>query len=157
MAAVRADRPLATTSGNILIPETRSLVRQDPPATPKPVLAPATVREVHRQAIHQLQVTTNVIEKTERVPSAALQTAGRVVSQPQPFGAQVEARRVGRTPAPAAAYAKTEPSIHIHIGRVDVRAVTQPVPLQPAKRSDPARPKSPSLDEYLRRHNGNRA
>jgi hypothetical protein len=46
--------------------------------------------------------------------------------------------------------ARTEPTIQVTIGRIEVRAVPQPV----LKRSKPKGPDPMSLDEYLRGRNG---
>ncbi len=60
----------------------------------------------------------------------------------------------GSVRASATEAAPTPPSIHITIGRIDVRAVTSPGPTPPSK---PARP-SPllSLDDYLKQEKGGR-
>ena len=172
--------PSAFTESLAEIPKVSRLAEVSPPQDPSPLEAPLFAEHTQLPPLSspgarssslrdsaqgredrgvKPSLTKDELEHREALPAqvrfatAMGQSDPKLAVQllpPQPAAAppKISSVNAARTPAPPP---RKPDEIHIHIGRIEVAAVSQP-----AARPAPAQPtrKSINLDEYLRRGNG---
>jgi hypothetical protein len=129
---------------------------------PVPVQAPVEGGDVGAPAPTRLDESGLVQAGFVDAPSVAVRTTTQTSVRSEPNSAELRAETPQRVRAvvsatqphvPATAATPTEPTIHVTIGRVEIRAVPE-VPPAPAPRTD--RRRTQSLDEYLAERNQRR-
>ncbi len=132
------------------------------PESGQPGSQPRRTENRRMSATETLRVETVPESRQPKAPSHLAEEGPRLVSEAIPFKNGLEpdpsTQPVPVASRPAALQvalsAPNTPAIQIHIGRIEVRAVTAPAP-PPASRVAPAGPKL-SLEEYLHQREGKR-
>lgn len=138
----------------------RAIVEQLSTRTDSPRRSPEGAAQPPESAPQSLLVPVSSNATAPTAASSTVLHGSETAATRDALRVQVRVPTPAPAPASADAAAKPEatPTIHVSIGRIEVRAVAPPAPPAPPQpRPSPARPAPQmSLDDYLRAHNGGR-
>jgi hypothetical protein len=131
--------------------ETNKQISEADATSSKPKVLPQIRRPVNAALANQTLKSLNSVQASADSGAAAISTPQPLTLRSERDARPREFHSSSQQSAPLAQEAQSAPTIHITIGRIEVRATT-PVAATPPRKQTLAAP-TLSLDEYLRRRN----